>query len=70
MEESAVFKDAVSCYDNKGHCFTVGIVVVMQLRGKGDYSPSPPTGVEVETDWSSLHPIECLYGVHGHFTFL
>lgn len=63
-----MFKDAVSCCDKKGHCFTVG-VVVMQLRGKGDRSPAPSAGVEVETV-ELFAPHVCLYGVHGHFTFL
>jgi hypothetical protein len=69
MEESAVSKDAVSCYDKKCHCFTVGIVIVMQLRGKGDHSSSPPAGVEVETEWSCLHPMYAFMACTGTLPF-
>jgi hypothetical protein len=54
-ERSAVFKDAVICYDEKGHCFTVDIVVVMHPRGEGNHLR--PASVKFETEWSYLHPM-------------
>lgn len=62
----AVFKDSSSCWDKKGHCFTVGIVF-MRLRGEVDHSP--PTGVEVKNEWSDLHPMYAFVACTGMLPF-
>ena len=63
---SAIFKDSFSCWDKKGHCFTVGIVVFMRLRGEVDHSP--PSGVEVN-EWSDLHPMYAFMECTGMLPF-